>query len=175
MSDYDARELRKRVLNDVAKKAERDFADTRFNWLRTRPRRRLLVGVTYSLVLVYAFSNYNDLPLLTLPAFLLFIGCVLLLRISVRGVTDYPDEIVDERIREERGYTYRYAFMGVIIFMSAYIVFFIGNALLAKAGYLPSISARQLHDLSFALFFGSMALPSAIWAWNETEPEPVGA
>ncbi len=166
------KDLRERAMVDVREKADRDFSDTRYNWLRTQPRRRLLVVLTYLLVLSYGTTNYFDLPFATLPALLLFMGCIWLLRVSVRGVTDYPDEVVDERMREMRGYTYRYAFMGVMVIMSGYLVIYIANQLLAKPGYVLPMTADQLHDLAFVTFFACMALPSAIYAWNEPgEPE----
>ena len=159
---------------DVRQKADRDFSDTRYNWLRTQPRRRTLVITTYFLVAIYGYTTYNDLPLITLPTLILYMLCLWLLRVSVRGVTDYPDEVVDERMREQRGYTYRYAFLGVMGLMSLYLVFYIGNQVLAKPGYVPAMTADQLHEGAFTLFFAALALPSAIYAWSEPD-EPVPA
>ena len=169
MTNNDAQELRKKVLEDVARKADRDFADTRYDWLRSQRRRRLLVLLTMALVAVYGWGNYYEWPVTTLVALVLFFGCLWLLRIAVRGITDYPDEIVDERMREVRGLTYRYAFLGVMALFSIYLVFYIFNQLLAKAGLVTLMSAEQLHELGFTVFFTSMALPSAIFAWSEPE------
>ncbi len=169
MANNESQELRKRVIDDVARKADRDFADTRYDWLRSQRRRRLLVTLTMVFVAAYGWGNYYDWPVMTLATLILFGVCLWLLRIAVRGITDYPDEIVDERMREVRGLTYRYAFLGVMALLSIYLVGYIVNQLLAKSGLVVPMSADQLHELAFMFFFAGMALPSAIFAWNEPE------
>lgn len=169
MSNDDAQELRKKVLEDVARKADRDFADTRYDWLRSRGRRRALVLLTMAFVVVYGLGNYFAWPVTTLVTLILFGVCLWLLRVAVRGITDYPDEIVDERMREVRGVTYRYAFLGVMCLLSLYLIVYIGNQLLAKSDIVAPMTADQLHELAFMFFFASMALPTAIFAWNEPE------
>lgn len=154
---------------DIRSKAHRDFSDTRFNWIRTPSRRKALVMTTFLFVGLYGASNYLDWPLIALPALIAFGACYWLLRVSVRGVTDYPDEVVDERMREARGYTYRYAFIGTTGLTSLYLIAYIVNQLLAKAEFVLPMSADQLHDLAFVLLFSSIALPSAIHAWLEPE------
>lgn len=154
-------------MSDVERKAARDFSDTKYDWIRTEARRRLLVIITFALVLAYGLSNYFDLVFVTLPALIGYMICLWLLRMSVRGITDYPDDIVDERMREKRGYTYRYAYLGVMILISAYMVIYIANQVLAKPGYVSPITADQLHDMCFAFFFAGLALPSALYAWTE--------
>lgn len=167
MVNQEADKLRQEMLDKVAEKAKRDFSDTRFDFLRPLERRRMLVIVSYALVLAYGVLNHFDQPLWVLPTLITWGISLWLLRLSTRGITDYPDELVDERMREVRGLTYRYAFMGCIIFMSVFMIIYIANQLLAKGGSVEYITADQLHDMSFCLFFACMALPSAIYAWNE--------
>lgn len=155
--------------NEIGAKADRDFSDTRYNWVRKPGRRKALVIVTFALVAVYGAANYFDWPLVALPALIGFGACYWLLRVSVRGVTDYPDEFVDERMREARGYTYRYAFIGATLLVSTYLITYIANQLMAKGGLVQPMSADQLHDLGFVLLFSCIALPSAIHAWLEPE------
>ena len=169
MTDQKARELRNTAMSDVELKAARDFADTKYNWIRTSGRRRALVVLTFTLVFVYGLSNYFDMVFVTLPALLAYMACLWLLRVSVRGVTVYPDELVDERMRELRGYTYRYAYLGVMVLLSGFLIAYIVNQLLAKPGYAEAMTADQLHDLFFAFFFACLALPSALYAWTEPD------
>ncbi|MEL7312641.1 MAG: hypothetical protein AAFN07_14100 [Pseudomonadota bacterium] len=167
MTNPDAQKLRREMIDDVRRKAERDFHDTRYDFVRPLGRRRALVVLVFTLLAAYAVLNYFDYPEFVLPVFLLWGVSLWLIRMSTRGIVDYPDEIVDERMRSVRGQTYRYAFMGACVFMSAYMVFYIANQLMAKQGWVLPTTADQMHDLSFCLFFACMSLPSAIYAWNE--------
>ncbi len=169
MTSRDSAELRKRMLDQTAAKAEQDFSDTRFDWLRTRSARRRSVLLTFAVLLAYGFGVYNDWPITALVALLTYFGMIFVLRTSVRGVTDYPDELVDERMREERGHAYRLAFIGTMALSSLYLIMYIGNQLLAKAGSVSPMTADQLHDSFFVFFFASMILPSAIYAWTQDE------
>ncbi|MEL7298641.1 MAG: hypothetical protein AAGJ86_13335 [Pseudomonadota bacterium] len=167
MTNPDAQRLREQVLNDVERKAARDLSDTRYDFIRPLSRRRALTVASFALLVVYAIADYFDQSLIVLPVFLTWGASLFLLRMAIRGLTDYPDEIVDERIREVRGTTYRYAFMGVIVLLSGYLSIYIANQLLAKGGLVLPMTADQLHDLAFPLFFGCMMMPTAIFAWNE--------
>jgi hypothetical protein len=169
MVNQSTRGVREQFADKTQQQAARSFADTRWNWLRQKARRRALVLVSFSLVSLYGLALYFDWVFVALPALLSFMGTVWLMRVVVRGITDYPDELVDERMREVRGLVYRYAFLATIGLISVYMAAFIINQVLAKAGWAQPMSADQLHDLSFWLFFACMALPSAIFAWREPE------
>ena len=171
MSDQRERidKLRQEVMDDVAKRAAKGFADTRFDWLRPLSRRRGLVVLTFGLVSLYGIGMFLDWPFVVLGALIAFMACAALLRVSVRSVTDLPDEIVDERMREVRGLTYRYAFIGAVCVMTLYIVTYIANQLLAKAEVVSRLTAEQMHDASFVMFFTCLVLPTAIYAWMEPE------
>ncbi len=162
-----AQELRQEVLDRVEQLAQRDFADTRYNWLRTQGRRRLLVVGCYAMLLLYGvglFGDYHFLPLIGLIGFGLSLW---LMRMAVRSVVDLPDEVVDERMREVRGITYREAYLGVMTLISLHLVAYIANRVLAKAGVFDAFTAEDLHQLTFLLFFAAMALPGALYAWRE--------
>ncbi len=167
MTNDKARELRREMIDEVRRKADRDFHDTRYDFVRPLGRRRALVVITFILLLGYGVLNYYDYPEFVLPILILWGICMWLLRMSTRGITDYPDEIVDERMRQVRGLTYRYAFMGSIVVISGYISIYIINQLWAKFGSAIPMTADQLHDMAFCMFFACMSLPSAIFAWNE--------
>lgn len=161
------KERREEMLQQVEEKAARDFSDTRYDFVRSQTRRRWLVVISYVLLTAYGLSSVLDVPEAAL-ALLIFWGVsVWLLRTAIRGLTDYPDELVDERIREVRGQTYRLAFLGANCLFSVYLVIYIANQLLAKSGTVLPMSADTLHDLAFPFFFGMMVLPTAIFAWRE--------
>ena len=87
--------------------------DTRFNFLRTRKSRRLMIaGLTLLTVLVAlssALPSKASSYVGTLGGLLLLIG-YLLLRTSVRHIADSPDELLDERqiALRDRSYLHSY-------------------------------------------------------------------
>ena len=165
----DQASLRQAVIDEIADKAERELNDTRYNWLRSLQRRRLLVILSFCLVAVYTVPVYFEWVFVTLPALLAYLGCLWLPRVAVRGITEFPDELVDERMRQKRGHTYRLAFVGSITFMSLYLCLYIGNQVMAKAGWVLPLTADQLHGMAFVMIFASIILPSSIYAWTEPE------
>lgn len=169
MTSRDRTELRRQMLDDAAKKAAKDFSDTRFNWLRTLRARRCIVLLTFAILLCYALGLFREWHLLTLLSLIAYLAMIFVLRTSVRGITDYPDELVDERMREERGHTYRLAYIGTMALGSLYLVMYIGNQVLARQGVVTPMSADMLHDSFFVFFFAGLVLPSAIYAWTMDE------
>ncbi|MEO0422035.1 MAG: hypothetical protein AAF184_06850 [Pseudomonadota bacterium] len=162
-----AQELRREMLQRVEQMAEREFADTRFDWLRSLPRRRALVVVCYTTLVLYGIGVFGGFAVLTLVSLIAYMATLWLLRLAVRSAVDLPEEVVDERMRAVRGVTYREAFIGTMVLMSAYLMVYIGNALLAKQGVFAPITADQLHELAFVMFFAALALPGALYAWRE--------
>lgn len=171
MTSMDRDELRQRMIDDAARKAERDFNDTRFNWLRTPRARRACVVLAFAVLVVYGFGIFYDLPVLSLVSLVTYLAMIFVLRTAVRGVTDYPDEVVDERMREERGHTYRLAYIGSMGLASLYLIMYIANQVMAKWGVVQPMSADLLHDSFFVFFFAALILPSAIYAWTINEPD----
>jgi hypothetical protein len=163
------RALRDDVLSQVAADARRDQLDTRYNWLRVRSRRRQVVAITGMSLASLLIGHLLDQPWINLFALLAYMACLWLLRTAVRGMTHYPDELVDERILAARGKTYRLAYMGAMALMVVYLVSYIGNQLIAKLGWITPLSAEALHDYAFVCFFAALALPDAIHAWREPE------
>lgn len=163
----EAKRLRRDALAMIEDQVERDLNDESWAWLRTRNRRRGLVLLTFSILLIYAFGTAN--PFVTLAALVAYGVCLWLLRKATRTITDIPDELVDERMRDVRGVTYRLSYLGTMTLISVYLVIYIGNRLMAQHEWMTELSAADLHDLAFVLFFACMALPSAVFAWREPE------
>jgi hypothetical protein len=156
-------------MDDVAERARRGFEDTRFDWLRTRPRRRLLSVLSILLLLLYAIATLNGYPALTLPALIGWGITLWLLRHATRSIPDLPDEVVDERMRKVRGQIYRQSYITVMALLSLYIATFIVNRVWVKFYDASLMTAVQLQDLSFVLFFAGMMVPSILYAWTERD------
>lgn len=162
-------ELRREVMDDVAERARRGFEDTRFDWLRTRSRRRLLSVLSIVLLLVYAAGALSGYPLITLFGLIAWGITLWLLRIATRSIPDLPDEVVDERMRSVRGRIYRLSYIAVMALLSVYMMTFIANRVWVRFYDGPVMTAEQLHDLSFVLFFAGMMVPSILYAWTERD------
>lgn len=163
------REAREAFLGQAERQARRELHDQRFAFLRTLPRRRGLVVAVFALVAAYGVGMFADWPVLSLAALLGYMAGLWALRTATRTIPDLPEELVDERMREVRGRTYRLAYIGAMAGLSVYLVVYIANQVMAKAGWLAPMSADGLHDLSFVLLFSCLALPSSIYAWTERE------
>ncbi len=168
------RSRRDNTLSQAAADVRRDQLDTRYNWLRVQSRRRQLVVITVMSLVTLLLGHLLAQPWVNLFAMLVYLSCLMLLRTAVRGMTHYPDELVDERILAARGKTYRFAYLGAIALMMAYLLSYIGNELAVKFGWMLPLSAEALHDYAFVCFFAALALPDAIHAWREPE-EPLAA
>lgn len=95
---------------DLERKVERAQRDQRFQWLRTRRSRRVLVAISSILLVavVPAFAQGGSVI-----GILVLVGtwaCWGALRVSVRTVADLPDRFLDERQRTERDRAYMSAF-----------------------------------------------------------------
>jgi len=58
-------EMRAKSIDKVAIMAERGFRDTRFNWLRTQSRRRMLVLACFTILGIYGYSLLADRPVIS--------------------------------------------------------------------------------------------------------------
>ena len=154
---------------------------SKFSWLRSQRNRRLLVVLMgLGLALVALGSNWpiieTDLELssaVTLTiysvtaifAVLSVIGGYLLLRISVRGLADAPDELLDERQIKVRNSSFRYAYMGMGYLVLALIILMFNGPEL-------KLFAPEGNDGSFlfiATLFTFSSMPSMVLAWNERD------
>jgi Na+/H+ antiporter NhaD/arsenite permease-like protein len=89
----------------------------------------------------------------------------LFLRISVRGIADAPDELLDERQIKVRNTSFRYAyFILSYVLMGLMVLMFFG----------PELQMFQPNgdDGSYvviAALFASATLPSMVMAWRERD------
>ncbi len=149
-----------------------------FNWLRTQKNRRIFV-VLYAILLALLasgsyykqfkawFSQDSLIPLFVLiTVALLLITGFSLLRVSVRGIAEAPDELLDERQRAVRNSNYRYSYLllGPI--------FFVFTLLLAIAPESSPFSSGEQSDAGFvyiSLLMTAASLPSMVMAWRERD------
>lgn len=155
----------------VAEEARRGFADTKYNWLRPQRRRRLLVVLTAALWGLYTGTLLVPLPFIRIAALLSFFVALIGLRVATRRVTELPDEVVDERMRSERGSVYRAAFIGTFGLLSAAWVAAIVLVLTSPDRGTTSITLSLAIDLLIAFGFAMLALPSGIYAWVAPDEE----
>lgn len=149
-----------------------------FNWLRTQKNRRIFV-VLYAILLALLasgsyykqfkawFSQDSLIPLFVLIAVaLLIITGFSLLRVSVRGIAEAPDELLDERQRAVRNSNYRYSYL---LLGYVFIAFML---LLAIAPESRPFSTGEEGDAGFvyiSLLMTAASLPSMVMAWRERD------
>jgi uncharacterized BrkB/YihY/UPF0761 family membrane protein len=121
-----------------------------FEWLRAQQNRRVLV-VMHSIVMIMV-------GLLVITGFSL-------LRVSVRGIAEAPDELLDERQRSVRNSNYRYSYL-----ILGYIV--VGFMALLAVGPDVRPFGENPGDAGFiyiALLMTMASLPSMVLAWREKD------
>ena len=155
--------------------------NSKYRWLRSQKNRRILVLVmTLGLVLVAMGSYWATLKtnmnlsggtaviIFSVAAiFVIFAVLVgyLLLRISVRGIGDAPDELLDERQIAVRNTSFRYAYyaMGYLI---------AGLLILMLSGPELKLFEPEGNDGSYviiAVLFAFSSMPSMVLAWRERD------
>ena len=149
-----------------------------FNWLRSQKNRRIFVLLYAALLTLLAFGSYykqfkawfaqdSFIPLFVLIAVvLLILTGFSLLRVSVRGIAEAPDELLDERQRAVRNSNYRYSYL-----MLGY-VFIAFMLLLALAPESRPFSSGEQGDAGFvyiSLLMTAASLPSMVMAWRERD------
>jgi len=141
-------------------------SDVRFNFLRTRKSRRMMIAALSALTILVALSS--ALPakaasyLGTLGGLFLLIG-YLLLRTSVRHIADSPDELLDERqiALRDRSYLHSYRIISSI-FAIALVALFIRIDLSERTF---DISNWWGTGTWFSLIMLMAGLPSMVVAW----------
>jgi hypothetical protein len=155
--------------------------NSKYRWLRSQRNRRILVVLTALGTALVAAGSYwptlkTNLNLSDGTAVVIYsvtvifvIFAVLLgylfLRISVRGIADAPDELLDERQIKIRDTSFRYAYyaMGYLI---------AGLLILVLSGPELKLFEPEGNDGSFliiSMLFLSASLPSMILAWRERD------
>jgi hypothetical protein len=155
--------------------------NSKFRWLRSQRNRRILVILMALGLVLIAMGSYwptlktnlnlpNGAELLIYSVTAIFViiavvGGYSFLRISVRGIADAPDELLDERQIMIRNTSFRYAY-----FLMGYVV--LGLMLLTVTG--PELQLFQSNGndgsyLLIALLFAFASMPSMVLAWRERD------
>ena len=155
--------------------------NSEFAWLRSQRNRRVLVVLmSLGLALTASGSYWNsikkqfnldsDVEIIVFSIAAIFVllsvvGGYSFLRISVRGLADAPDELLDERQIQIRNTSFRYAYL-----VMGYLVLFL--MLLVIVGPRLELFGSDGPDGSFLLIsvmFIFASLPSMILAWREKD------
>ena len=142
------------------------MSDTKFNFLRTRKARRVLViGLLAMLVIEAAFSLIPGIlsPILVLVGALIILWGYLALRSSVRHVADAPDELLDERQIAARDRTYLHSYR---IFAAVAVVFMATASILTQEGLVMNFGDRTWTGLWFSGIMFAAGLPNMVLAWT---------
>ena len=153
--------------------------NSKYRWLRSQRNRRILVLVmTLGLVLMAMGSYWSTLKtnmnfsggtaviIYSVTAIFVILAVLvsyLLLRISVRGIGDAPDELLDERQIKVRDTSFRYAYyaMGYLI---------AGLLILMLSGPELKLFEPDGNDGSYLIItvlFAFASMPSMVLAWRE--------
>ena len=150
----------------------------KYSWLRSQKNRRILV-VFYALLLLLIalgsfyqeikewFAGESIIPLIALGLIsLLWIIGYSLLRVSVRGLAEAPDELLDERQIGIRNSNYRYSY--IILSYLALIFAIILNIAPenSESGSGITVDFAFIY-ISFLITLAS--LPSMVVAWRERD------
>ena len=155
--------------------------NSKFRWLRPQRNRRVLVTLMVVGLITVAMGSYwptlktnmnlssgAEIIVYSVTAiFVIFAVLVgyLFLRISVRGIGDAPDELLDERQIKVRDTSFRYAYyaMGYLI---------AGLLILMLSGPELKLFEPEGNDGSYviiAVLFAFSAMPSMVLAWRERD------
>jgi uncharacterized membrane protein len=154
---------------------------SKYRWLRSQRNRRILVlSMALGLVLV-ALGSYwptlktkmnlsdgSEIIIYSVTAIWVIFALILgfqFLRISVRGITEAPNELLDERQIKIRDTSFRYAyyFMSYIVLILLILMFF---------GPEVQVFQPEGNDGSYlviSVLFAFAALPSMVLAWRERD------
>ena len=155
--------------------------NSKFGWLRPQRNRRVLVALMAVGLIAVAMGSYwptlktnmnlsggAEIVVYSVTAiFVIFAVLVgyLFLRISVRGIGDAPDELLDERQIKVRDTSFRYAYyaMGYLL---------VGLLILMLSGpelYLFEPEGNDGSYMAIAVIFAFASMPSMVLAWRERD------
>ena len=155
--------------------------NSKYRWLRSQRNRRILVVVMALGFVLLAMGSYwptlkTDMNLsdgtavvvYSVSAIFVLLAVLLgylLLRISVRGIADAPNDLLDERQIKIRDTSFRYAYYAL-----GYLIL----ALLILMLYAPELKLFEPegNDGSFliiSILFICSSLPSMVLAWRERD------
>ena len=155
--------------------------NSKYRWLRSQRNRRILVVLMALGTALVAAGSYwptlktnlnlsdgTEVVIYSVTAIFAIFAVLmgyLFLRISVRGIADAPDELLDERQIKIRDTSFRYAYYGF-----GYIVLVL--LLLMNIGPEVKLFQPEGNDGSYlmiSMIFLCAALPSMIMAWRERD------
>ena len=155
--------------------------NSKYRWLRSQKNRRILVVLMALGTALVAAGSYwptlktnlnlsdgTQVVIYSVTAIFVIFAVLmgyLFLRISVRGIADAPDELLDERQIKIRDTSFRYAYYGL-----GYIV--VALLLLMNVGPEMQLFQPEGNDGSYlmiSMVFLCAALPSMILAWRERD------
>ena len=157
--------------------------NSKYRWLRPQRNRRVLVGLMVLGFLTVAMGSYwrtmkrinavelsggVEIALFSVWAIFVVLAVLvgyLFLRISVRGIGDAPDELLDERQIKVRDTSLRYAYyaMGYLL---------VGLLILMLSGPELKLFEPEGNDGSYliiAVLFAFSSMPSMVLAWREQD------
>jgi amino acid transporter len=155
--------------------------NSKYRWLRPQRNRRVLVGLMVVGLIAVAMGSYwptlktnmnlsggAEVIVYSVTAIFVFFAVLvgyLFLRISVRGIGDAPDELLDERQIKVRNTSFRYAYYSM-----GYVV--LGLLLLMIFGPELMMFQPEGNDGSYviiAVLFAFSSMPSMVMAWREQD------
>ena len=155
--------------------------NSKLRWLRPQRNRRILVALMVVGLIVLMMGSYwptlktnmnlssgAEIVIYSVAAiFVIFavLVCYLFLRISVRGIGDAPNELLDERQIKVRDTSFRYAYYAM-----GYVV--LGLLLLMLIGPDLQMFQSKGNDGSYlviATLFAYSSMPSMVLAWRERD------
>ncbi len=156
-----AEKMRADALAQIAPKVRRELEDTRFDWIRSWPRRRVLaLATSFFAALLGLGIALEHTPLMVLSlityALLAYLG-----RRAVRAIVDWPDELLDERLLEIRNQVFRYAYLGLVCALSVALVLSI--SFYSLTSLMPTTD--HVAGMLIGLFALAMSLPTIAYAW----------
>ena len=155
--------------------------NSKYRWLRSQRNRRFLVALMVVGLIALMTGSYwptlktnmnlssgAEIVIYSVTAiFVIFavLVCYLFLRISVRGIGDAPNELLDERQIKVRDTSFRYAYYAM-----GYVV--LGLLLLMLIGPDLQMFQSKGNDGSYlviATLFAYSSMPSMFLAWRERD------
>jgi cytochrome bd-type quinol oxidase subunit 2 len=155
--------------------------NSKYRWLRSQKNRRILVvfmALGTALVAAGSYwptlktnldlSDRTSVVIYSVTAIFAIFAVLmgyLFLRISVRGIADAPDELLDERQIKIRDTSFRYAY---------YALGYLIVALLILMIYAPDLKLFEPEGndgsyLIISMLFACSSLPSMVLAWRERD------
>ena len=155
--------------------------NSKYRWLRSQRNRRILVVLTALGTGLVAAGSYwptlktnldlsdgTSVVIYSVTAIFVIFAVLLgylFLRISIRGIADAPDELLDERQIKVRDTSFRYAYYAMCYLIA-------GLLILMLSGPELKLFEPEGNDGSYviiAVLFAFSSMPSMVLAWRERD------